>query len=157
MEILRRLGELFLQAVPTILVVFLFYLFLRAAFFRPMERVLNERRARTAGVRRAAESTQAAAQEKLRAYQDAMHKARTEVYAEQDSARRAVLDERAGMIRAARSRANEEVRAAKDKTATQLAAVRAEVEASSAALAEEIAQLILERRPPGPRAASEAR
>ncbi len=61
------------------------------------------------------------------------------------------------MIRAARSRANEEVRAAKDKIAAELAAARAEVEASSAALGEEIAQVILERRPPGPRAVSEAR
>src|SRR5437879_11380982 len=64
MEILSQLGELFLQALPTVIIVFLFYLFLRSNFFQPLERVLAERWARTEGARRAAEASQAAAQEK---------------------------------------------------------------------------------------------
>ncbi len=62
MEIVHQLGELFLQAVPTVLIVFLFYLFLRANFFKPLERVMTERRERTLGAQRAAEASQAAAQ-----------------------------------------------------------------------------------------------
>src|SRR5712692_2328322 len=88
MELLHQLGELFLQAVPTVIILFLFYLFLRANFFRPLERVLAERSARTEGARRAAETSQAAAQEKLRAYHDASKKARTAIYTEQETARR---------------------------------------------------------------------
>ena len=157
MEILHQLGELFLQAVPTVLVFFLFYLFLRGSFFAPLDRVLAERRARTEGARRAAESSQAAAQEKIRAYQEALKKARGEIYAEQESARRGILEERAALIRHTRSRANEEVRAAKDKISADLATARADLEKESQGLAGEIARAILQRRPPGPRTLSEAR
>ncbi len=157
MEILHQLGEFFLQAVPTVLIVFLFYLFLRSSFFGPLEHVLAERRARTAGARRAAESSQAAAQEKLHAYQEALKKARTEVYAEQEAARRRILEERAALIRETRSRSNDEIRAAKERLAADLAAARAELEKQSPELAAEIVRAILERRPPSPATASEAR
>jgi F-type H+-transporting ATPase subunit b len=157
MEILRQLGELFGQAVPTVLMVFLFYLFLRAHFFRPLERVLDERRARSEGAWREAESNRAAAQEKVRARQEALKKARVEIYAEQETARRAVLEERTAEIRAARGRTSDEVRTAKEAIFADLAKARAEIEAQSPALAGEIARVILERRPPAPPSASEAR
>ena len=48
-EIVHQLGELFLQAVPTVLIVFLFYLILRSVFFAPLLRVMAERDARTSG------------------------------------------------------------------------------------------------------------
>jgi len=153
MEILRQLGELFLRALPTVVLVFLFFLFLRVSFFRPLERVLAERSERIVGARRAAESSQAAAQEKLRAYQEALKKARSEIYAEQEAARRSALEERAALIRGARSRASEEVHAGKEKIAAEAAAARAALEKESHALAEAIARAILERRPTDPRAA----
>ncbi len=157
MEIVHQLGELFLEALPTVLIVFLFYLFLRANFFAPLERVLAERRARTEGARRAAESGQAAAREKVRAYHEGLKKARAGIYAEQEAARRAVLEERVALIRDIRSRANNEIRAAKERILAELAVVRVELEAASPALANEITRAILERRPPAPRPASEAR
>ena len=61
MEILRQLGELFLQAVPTVLIIFVFYLLMRALFFKPLMAVMAEREARTAGARKAAEMAQAVA------------------------------------------------------------------------------------------------
>ncbi len=157
MEILHQLGELFLQSVPTIIIVFLFYLVLRVTFFQPLDRVLAERRARTEGARRAAESAQAAAQEKQRAYLDALQKARSEIYAEQEAARRAVLDERAGLIRGTRTRSSETIRAAKEMLGADLAAARTALEADAQSLAGEIARAILERRPSRGPAASEAR
>src|SRR5579863_5623288 len=95
MEIVHTLGELFLEAVPTVIIVFLFYLLLRSTFFVPLMRVMEERSARTEGARREAEASQAAAREKVRAYEEALRKARAAVYAEQDVARRAILEERA--------------------------------------------------------------
>src|SRR2546428_477400 len=157
MEILSQLGELFLQALPTVIIVFLFYLFLRSNFFQPLERVLAERWARTEGARRAAEASQAAAQEKLRAYQEALKKARAAIYAEQEAARRAVLEERAALIRNARSRAVNEVRAAKEKISADLVAARSEIQLASETLAEEIARVILERRPVAHPSISEVR
>ena len=157
MEILQQLGELFLAALPTTIIVFLFYLFLRWAFFGPLLKVMEERRARTEGARREAEAAQADAHEKVRAYQDALKRVRVEIYAEQDAARRAALDERGNVVRDARARANEEVRAGKERLAVEAAAARKELEAASGALAEAITRAILRPASPGPRPASEAR
>ena len=154
MEIVHQLGELFLQAVPTVLIVFLFYLFLRANFFKPLERVMNERRERTIGAQQAAQASQAAAQEKVRAYQEALKKARGEIYAQQEVARQKMLDERAARIRENRERSAGEVRVAKEHIAQELAAARADLEVASAQLGSDIARAILERRPPQPARAS---
>ena len=93
-EIVHQLGELFLQAVPTVLIVLVFYLILRSLFFKPLL-VMAEREARTAGARKAAEAAQAAAAEKIKQYQEALKQARAKVYAEQEAARKKLLDERA--------------------------------------------------------------
>src|ERR1700723_3814326 len=63
-EIVRQLGELFLQAVPTVLIILLFYFILRAIFFKPLLAVMAERDARTVGAQKAAELAQAAAKER---------------------------------------------------------------------------------------------
>lgn len=142
MEILRQLGDLFLQAVPTVIIVFLFYLFMRWAFFKPLTRVMDEREKRTEGARKEAEAACAAAEEKVRAYEEAMKKARGAVYAEQDAERKALLDRRAEQIREARRRANERTAVAKQQIAQETAAARAQLDAQTPALAGEIVQQV---------------
>ena len=61
MEILRQLGDLFLQAVPTVIIVFLFYLFMRRAFFTPIQKAMAERSAKIEGARAEAGAVEAAA------------------------------------------------------------------------------------------------
>ncbi|MDE3138139.1 MAG: hypothetical protein KGL59_16265, partial [Acidobacteriota bacterium] len=51
MEVLRQILNLIIVALPTTIIVFLFYLFARVVFFKPMLRVLEERSARTEGAR----------------------------------------------------------------------------------------------------------
>ena len=57
--IVHQLGELFLQAVPTALIILLFYFILRAVFFKPLLAVMAERDSRTVGAQKAAEAAQA--------------------------------------------------------------------------------------------------
>src|SRR5580700_11398988 len=156
-EIVRQLGELFLQAVPTVLIILLFYFILRAIFFKPLLSVMAERDARTVGAQKAAEAAQAAAIEKIKQYQDALKQARGQVYAEQEAARKKVLDERAAVIKEARAAAAAQVAAGKERIAHELAAARREIEATVAQLSAEIARRILQspRRPGG--SAREAR
>ncbi len=120
MDILRQLGELFLQAVPTVVIVFLFYLFLRSAFFKPIERALDERNRRIEGARAEAAAALAAAKQELDAYNEALKKARGEIYLEQEAARQAALDERAKLLKAMRSRSQETVQMAKLRVAAEL-------------------------------------
>jgi len=154
-ELLQQVGEFFLQAVPTVILVYFFYFFLKANLFKPLEKVLQERGARTEGARREADACQAQEQEKHRAYHEALKKARAEIYAEQEAARRAALEERAALVRDARNLSNEKVRAAKEVIARDLAAARAQLDRECQVLGVEIAKVILERRPPASLAGKE--
>jgi len=149
-QILTQLGDLFLAAVPTVILVFLFYLFLRWSFFGPMERVLSERHRRAIGARQEAEAGRAGVQEKLRAYNGALRKVRGEIFVEQEAARRRVLEERQAAVSTARSATQQELQAAKKALAVEVEAARASLEQSSGILAGEIAESILAGAPSGP-------
>src|SRR5437870_777232 len=145
--IVHQLGELFLQAVPTVLIILLFYFILRAVFFKPLLTVMAERDSRTVGAQKAAEAAQAGADQKVNQYQEALRQARGKVYAEQEAARKKLLDERAAQIKEARTRAAAEVGAAKDRIAVELAAARGEVESTVVQLSAEIARRLLPTPP----------
>src|ERR1700724_2092643 len=146
-EIGHQLGGLFLQAVPTALIVLLFYAILGAIFFQPLLKVMAEREARAAGARKAAEAARADAAEKLKQYQEALKQARAKVYAEQEAARKKLLEERAALLKDARGKATAEVAAAKDRVAKDLAAARREVEITVVQLSNEIVRRILQAPP----------
>ena len=150
MEIVNQLGGLFLAAVPTVIIVFLFYLFLRWSFFKPMERVLSERHKRAEGARIEAETSRVAAHEKQRVYTETVKKARAEVFAEQESLRRRTLEERQATINAARATAQTALQEAKKGIAADVKAARVELERSSGDLANDIAEAVLAGRPSGP-------
>jgi len=145
--IVGQLGDLFLQAVPTVLIILLFYFILRAIFFKPLLQVMAERDSRTAGAQKAAEAAQAAAADKVRQYQDALRQARAQVYADQEAARKQLLDERAAQLKEARTKASREVTTAKARVDRELAAERRNLEASINQLSAEIARRILQAPP----------
>jgi F-type H+-transporting ATPase subunit b len=153
----HQLGDLFLQAVPTALIILLFYFILRTLFFRPLLKVMAEREARTLGAQKAAEAAHSAAAEKIRHYQEALKQARVEVYSEQEVARKKLLEERNAQVKAARVTAAAEVEAGKQRIATEQAAAGRDLEGTVGQLAAEIASRILQTapRPGGP--AEEAR
>lgn len=145
MQILQQLGWLFLKSVPTIILFLLFYWFLRANFFKPLERTLAERNARITKARAEAEAVQAAAKDEVQSYEEALRKARAGVFAEQETARQAALEQRAKVLRDARSAAQDAVRAQKERIEREYNAARAQLENETPALAGQIAQRILER------------
>jgi F-type H+-transporting ATPase subunit b len=145
----HQLGELFLGAAPTVLIILLFYFILRALFFRPLLAVMAEREARTVGAQRAAEAAQAAAADKVKQYQEALKQARGKVYAEQEVARKRLLDERAAQLKDARNKAAAEVGTAKERIAAELEAARGDVESTVAQLSAEIARRLLQTPRPG--------
>jgi F-type H+-transporting ATPase subunit b len=142
MDILHQLGELFLQALPTVIIVFLFYLFMRWAFFTPIQKAMAERDAKIEGARHEAAAIEAARRD-FENYQEALRKARAEIYGQQEAARQAILDERAKNLKAMRSLAQKEVAEAKKRIAVELAAARAEMERQTPELAGKIVETIL--------------
>lgn len=150
MEIAHQLGELFLGAVPTVIIFLLFYLFLRWAFFTPIQKAMVKRKALIEGARAEAAKVEAEAKQELDTYNQALKSALAKIYEEQEAARQAVLEERAQLLRAMRNRSQEEVTEAKKQIAADVAAARTEIERQMPALADEIARAILERRSPIP-------
>ena len=148
MEIAHQLGKLFLGAVPTVMVVLLFYFFMRWAFFGPVMRAMAERSAKIEGARAEAATAEASAQQELDTYNEAVRKARVEIYTEQEAARQQALDSRAKLLKTMRAHAQGDVNAAKKRIAAELEAARAEVERATPDLAGQIVQAIL-RRPAG--------
>lgn len=148
-EIVHQLGELFLQAVPTVLIILLFYIILRAIFFKPLLAVMAERDSRTVGAQKAAEAAEAAAAEKVKQYQEALKQARGQVYAEQEAARKKLLDERTAHLKESRTKASGEVSVGKERVAGELSAARRDVEATVGQLSAEIARRILRTPRPG--------
>jgi F-type H+-transporting ATPase subunit b len=150
MEILRQLGELFLQAVPTVVIILIFYAVMRGLFFRPLLKVMEEREARTVGARKAAENAQQVAAEKVKEYQEALRAARAKVYGEQDAARKRVLDDRAAKLKEARAKAAAQVGGAKEQISGDLTAALRDIEKSVPQLSAEIVTRLLQTplRPP---------
>src|SRR5262249_7857036 len=140
----HQLGELFLGAVPTVLILIVLYFILKSLFFKPLLAVMAEREARTEGAKKAAEAAQNAAGEKLAQYEEALKGARAKVYGEQEAARKKLLDERARQLKESRNLAASEVNAAKERVAKDVAAAKRELEAGVPQLAAEIAKRVLE-------------
>jgi F-type H+-transporting ATPase subunit b len=156
-DLVHQLGELFLGAVPVALIVLVFYLVLRSLFFQPLLKVMAERDARTLGAQKSAEAAQAAAAEKIRQYEEALKQARSKVYAEQEAARKKLMEERAAFLKEARAKAAAEVNAGKQGIEKEFAVAKKELQATAAQLSVEIARRVLQSpiAPAGP--ANEAR
>jgi F-type H+-transporting ATPase subunit b len=142
--LLRQLEELFLQAIPTVVLLFLFYLFMRVVFFKPILRAMNERHRRIEGARAEAEAFQSETREKNHTYHEALKHVRGEIYAEQEVKRKTVLEERTRQVNAARGEAQQRVRGAKEEIARELVAARGAAEQQSGDLAGEIVRGVLE-------------
>jgi len=150
MDILRQLQGLLWGALPTTLIVLLFFFFLRWAFWKPLERVLAERQAATEGARKEAGELLGQANEKLRQYEESLRQARAEIYRQQEGTRRLALDERARILRDTREKAGEMLRQAKLEIAGDVAEAKKDLDAETRRLAEEITRTLLEpARPAG--------
>jgi F-type H+-transporting ATPase subunit b len=143
--------ELFFQVVPIVLILLVFYAVLRVLFFKPLLKVIAEREARTIGAQKAAEAAQKAAAEKVKQCQDALKQARTEIYVEQEAARKKVLDERAALLKQARAKTSDMVKAQRERIGAEVLAARPEIEAGITQFAALVARRVLQStRPPSP-------
>jgi F0F1-type ATP synthase membrane subunit b/b' len=143
MDIFHQIGNFFLQAAPTVVIFFCFYLYMRWAFFGPITRAMAERSAKIEGARAEAAAVEAAAKNDAAQYTDELNRAKALIYQEQEASRQVVMDERARLLKAMRARAQEELIAAKKKVEEEIAVESAKIDALTPALAGEIARSIL--------------
>ncbi|MEP6540065.1 MAG: hypothetical protein ABJF23_32355 [Bryobacteraceae bacterium] len=143
---LHALGQVLLQGLPTFFLVIFLHFYLKAMFFKPLAKVLHERKEATEGARKlAAESLERAAL-KAEAYEESIRAARNEIYQEQEALRRKWREEQTAQLADARKRSEVLVKTAKDDLQSQAQEARQSLAASSQALADQITESILQRR-----------
>lgn len=146
-EVLRSLGGLLLQAVPTLVLVVLLHFYLKKIYFQPMERVLQERYKATEGARKIAEESLAKASEKAAEYEGGLRAARSELYREQEDFRRKLRQEHDRAVKEAREKAGAMVKEATGRLEGEAGAAKEALRQHAGALASEIVDTVLRRRP----------
>ena len=143
---LHDLGQLLLRAVPTFLLVFALDFYLKYMFFKPLEKVLQQRYDATEGARKLAAEALELVAAKTAQYEAALRAARSEVYQAQEQAHRQLAEHQAGELLATRQRTEQIVRDAQRQLAEDAEVLKPELAAGSDALANQIADSILRGR-----------
>jgi len=104
-QITSQLGQLFVQSIPTIVLVLFLVVFLKRLFFRPLSRTLEAREQATTGALKEARQQADRAEAKWKEYEKAIHAARQDIYHRREEARHKFVHERDSKIQAARGRA----------------------------------------------------
>jgi len=133
------------KAIPTILLFIVLYFYLKAMLFGPLEKVLKQRDELTAGARKAAEASRAAAERKQQEYERKFAEARAEVYRAQEETRGQWLNDQAEQAAEAHRRSDESIRAARQQIEAEASTARETLTGTSSQLADEIATAILSR------------
>jgi F-type H+-transporting ATPase subunit b len=142
--ILRQVGELLLGAVPTVVLLLLLYLVYHFLVHRPLERVLEERRAKTIGAIERARADVAAAEAKTAEYENRLREAKLSIFKMQEGRRKEAQAARAAAVGEARERAGAQVKQARESIASDIAAAKVSLQGESERLANEIIRTILQ-------------
>jgi len=145
-QTLQALSGILLKAVPTSLLLIILYFYLKAMLFNPLQKVLKQREELTAGARKAADESLAAAERKAQDYEAKFQHARSEVYKEQEETRRIWMEDQAKQIAEGKARTAATVTATRKQLTDETAAAKQNLVETSAALADRIATMILARR-----------
>ncbi|MBV9762409.1 MAG: ATP synthase F0 subunit B [Acidobacteriaceae bacterium] len=143
---LHALVVLLIQSVPTILFFILLTLYLRATFFRPIARILAERKQATEGVREIARRAFEAADKKTSEFEHALRIARAELHHEHETLRQKWTQEQTETIDRARAEAAGQIEEAKRQIALEAERAQADLDARIGQLGEQIVNSLLRRR-----------
>ena len=142
-DTVHQLGQLFLQTIPTVVLVFILFFILERILFRPLTGVMKQREESTVGALARAREQGAAAETKTREYEAAFQAARQEIYRQREVDRHANLEQRDAALRKAREQADVVIRQAQGELAGEVARTKLELDAASQPLAEEISESLV--------------
>lgn len=127
-QTLRQLGELLLQAIPTVVMFLMVYVGYRVIVHKPLMRVLEERYNKTQGAVEKARADIADAEAKTAEYEQRLRESRLALVRAQEARLHEVMEVRNTVLNKAREQAAAKVAAAR-------AAMEKDVEAAKASLA----------------------
>jgi F-type H+-transporting ATPase subunit b len=142
-EILNQLGGLVLGSVPTMVLFILLVIAYSLLVRRPLERVLAERRARTAGAIEKARGALAAAEANTSAYEEKLRAARAEIYRMRDQKLKQWNAEREAALEQVRQGMQERIRTARQEIEQSTTEARHQIEGASEELSTRILNAVL--------------
>jgi len=147
-QTLRQVGELLLGSIPTIIFMCLLYGLYRTLVYKPLSKVLAERRSRTEGAVEKARADIAAAEARTSEYEQRMREARMAIFKAQEARRQQAMKARAEAVTRARSQAQAQVEQARAALEDEKRAAQETLRAESGRLAAEIMRLVLQAGTP---------
>jgi F-type H+-transporting ATPase subunit b len=139
----KALGELLLNAVPTIIIFLGLVTAYNFLVHRPLVRLLEERRRRTEGALAQAQAEIARADAKAAEYGQRLREARADIFHQQEAARRKKAEARAAALAAARAAAQERVKVARAAIEKETAEAKAGLQSQVEQLARQVIQTVL--------------
>lgn len=135
-----------LYGLPTFFLVLILAVFVKHLYLKPLEKVLAERFTLTEGARKAAEESLKNADSRVSEYEEALSRARSEIYQEQAAYLQKLHAEQAELTHAARMESDARVASIKLSINQEADEARQNLDAQSEVLAAQIADAILRRR-----------
>lgn len=143
---LHALGELLLEAVPTILFFLFLNFFLKQVYFKPVGRILEDRRKATEGVRELSQQAFETADRKAGEFERALQLARQQINAENEELRKQWAAEQAKTLAQARATADRKLSEARAEVTDELSKAHDQMEGQIDSLSRSIIDALLRRR-----------
>jgi F-type H+-transporting ATPase subunit b len=143
-QTLRQVGELLLGSIPTIILLLLLYGIYVVLVYRPLGRVLAERRSKTEGAIEKARADIASAEARTAEYEQRLREARAVIFKGQEARRQQALQVRAAAVAEARSKAQVQINQARSAIEQDRQVAQDGLQAESGKLAAEIIRTVLQ-------------
>jgi F-type H+-transporting ATPase subunit b len=141
--ILRQIGELLINSIPTIISVLILWTAYRFLVHGKLHQVLAQRHALTEGAMERAQQEIATAEKRTAEYEQRVREARSQIYKAQQANRQRVVDERNAALAESRKNAGEMVKKARAVLEMDTAGAKAALEQQASALADQVIATIL--------------
>lgn len=142
-HIFSQLGQLFLQALPTAVLIFVLMFVLDRLLFRRLMEVLNERETRTTGALARAGEQAELSETRAREYEAAFQTVRQELYRHREAERKRTLVERDAALEMARKVAESHLASARADLAAEVEKAKVELNVTCQTLATQIADSLV--------------
>jgi F-type H+-transporting ATPase subunit b len=141
--ILRQIGELLVNSIPTIISVLILWTAYTFLVHNKLRQVLEQRHALTEGAIERAQQEIAIAEKRTAEYEQRVREARSQIYKTQQAHRQRVMDERNAALADARKNAGEMVKKARTALEKDTVAAKASLEQHANVLADQVIATVL--------------
>jgi len=141
--ILRQIGELLVNSIPTIISVLILWTAYRFIVHGKLRQVLAERHALTEGAIERAQQEIATAEKRTAEYEQRVRDARSQIFKTQQANRQRVMEERNTALAESRQRAGEMVKKARAVLEAETAGAKSTLEQQASVLADQVIATVL--------------